>query len=54
LGLDVDHSPPSSAEVKNDWRCTSAPHVCLHDVDGDSFTLYFTLHLGISNLLINI
>ena len=21
-GRDVDHVPPSSAEVKNEWRCT--------------------------------
>ena len=23
-GRDVNHSPPSSAEVKNDWNCTRA------------------------------
>jgi hypothetical protein len=29
-GCEVDHSPPSSAEVKNGWRCTSTPpHVCV-------------------------
>jgi hypothetical protein len=22
---EVDHSPPSIAEVKNEWRCTSTP-----------------------------
>jgi hypothetical protein len=27
-GREADHSPPSSAEVKNAWRCTSTP-VCL-------------------------
>jgi hypothetical protein len=25
-GLEVDHSPPSSAEVKNMWNYTSTPH----------------------------
>jgi hypothetical protein len=25
LGYEVDHSPPSSAEVKNEWSCTSVP-----------------------------
>jgi len=24
-GRDVDHPPPSSVEVKNEWSCTSAP-----------------------------
>ena len=27
---EVDHSPPSSAEVKNEWRDTSTPPICLH------------------------
>jgi hypothetical protein len=31
-GREADHSPPSSAEVKNAWRYTSAPPVCLHGV----------------------
>lgn len=26
----VDHSPLSSAAVKNEWNCTSAPPICLH------------------------
>jgi hypothetical protein len=25
LGCEADHSPPSSAEVKNVWSCTSTP-----------------------------
>jgi hypothetical protein len=28
--LEVNHSTPSSAEVKNEWSCTSAPPVCRH------------------------
>jgi len=24
-GHEPDHSPPSNAEVKNEWRCTSTP-----------------------------
>jgi hypothetical protein len=24
-GHEVDHSPPSSVEVKNEWSCTSIP-----------------------------
>jgi hypothetical protein len=30
VGLEVDHSPLSSAEVKNDKSCTPNHPVCLH------------------------
>ena len=39
-GLEADHCPPSSAEV-NEWSYTSAPFLCLHGVDRDSFTFTF-------------
>jgi hypothetical protein len=29
----VNHSPPSSAEVKNAWSSTSPPTASLHEVD---------------------
>jgi hypothetical protein len=29
---EADHSPPSSAEVKNLWSYTSTPQICLHDM----------------------
>jgi hypothetical protein len=32
LGHEVDHSPPSSAEVKNAWSYTSTPPIRLHGV----------------------
>jgi hypothetical protein len=31
-GHEADHSPPSSAEVKNAWGYTSTPPICLHGV----------------------
>ena len=31
LGREVNQSPPSIAEVNNEWRYTSAPPICLHD-----------------------
>jgi hypothetical protein len=31
-GRQADHSPPSSAEVKNAWSYTSTPPMSLHDV----------------------
>ena len=36
-GRDSDSLPPSSAEVKNELSCTSAP-ICLHGMHRDSFT----------------
>ena len=32
-GREVDHSPPRSAEFKNEWSNTSAPFIRLHGVD---------------------
>jgi hypothetical protein len=32
LGREADHSPPSSAEVKNAWSYTSIPPICLNGV----------------------
>jgi hypothetical protein len=46
----VDHSPPSSAEVKNEWSHSSAPLMCLHGVDRDNFTLSYFLSV-VSELL---
>jgi hypothetical protein len=31
-GREADHSPPSSAEVKNAWSYTSTPPICLRGV----------------------
>ena len=33
-GREVGHSPPSSVEVKNEWRYTSVFSIYLHGVDG--------------------
>ena len=41
--LEVDLSPPSSAEVKNEWNYVSAPPIFLHGLGRDSvavFTFY--------------
>jgi len=35
---EVNHSPPSSAEVKNEWSYTFAPPVCLYGLNRDKFT----------------
>jgi hypothetical protein len=39
-GYEGNHSPPSSAEVKNVWSYTSTPPICLQGVDRDNFTFY--------------
>jgi hypothetical protein len=32
-GCEADYSPPSMAEVKNEWMCTSAPPICLNGLE---------------------
>jgi hypothetical protein len=39
---DVDRSPASTVEVESEWSCTSAPSMCLHGLDRNSFTFSFT------------
>ena len=46
LGLEFDHSSPSSAKVKNEYSYTSAPPVCLYWVDRNSFTFTFYIQLS--------
>jgi hypothetical protein len=38
-GVEIDHSPSSSAEIKNEWSYASTSPVCLHSVHRDKFTL---------------
>ena len=40
LERDADHSPPSSAQVKNEWSCNLTPHIHLHGMDRDKCNLY--------------
>jgi hypothetical protein len=28
-GREVNHAPPSTVEVKNEWSCSSTPPICL-------------------------
>ena len=39
----VNHSPPSSIEVKNKWSCDPTPPIHLHGVDGNTFNFCFLL-----------
>jgi hypothetical protein len=41
-GRDVDHSPPSSADIKNEWNYTYTPFVCYCSVDRDNLTFIIT------------
>jgi hypothetical protein len=38
-GPEIDHSPLTSAEIKNAWSVTSTPSVCRRDVYGITFTV---------------
>jgi hypothetical protein len=38
-GREADRSHPSSAEVKNEWSCTSIPRKCCHVLNKFIFTL---------------
>ena len=40
-GRDINHSPPSSAEVKNERSYTCVPPICLRGVDKENFTFTF-------------
>ena len=41
---EVDHSPPSSVEVKNEWSYTSVPSIYLYGLDRDTFTFTFVVN----------
>jgi hypothetical protein len=54
-GREADHSPPSSAEVKNAWSCTSTPQYafmpwCLVKYR-DNFTFYLILYCTRRNFI---
>jgi len=46
LEHEVDHSPVSSTEVRNEWICTSAAPICLHSVDRDRLSVLDLLGCG--------
>jgi hypothetical protein len=45
LERDAGHSTPSSAQVKNEWSCTSTPPICPHGMGRDKFNFYTYLPL---------
>jgi hypothetical protein len=50
-GREVNHSPPSSAEVKNEWGYTSVPPVYPHGVERKDFIFaYIAMHRGWRNV----
>jgi hypothetical protein len=48
-GREVNHSPPSSAEVKNEWSYTSTLPTCLHGVDRENFN-FVTFNFRLYNV----
>ena len=55
LGNEVDHSPPSSAMVKNEWSCTSTPPppyaLTAGPVQLNLYTCTYLYHLLVSGML---
>jgi hypothetical protein len=47
LGCEVDHTTPSSAEVRNEWIYICAPPICFHSVARDNFT--FSVFIDVFN-----
>jgi hypothetical protein len=43
LEYEVDHSPPPSTEVKNEWSHTSTPPTYFHAMHWDSFAFTFSV-----------
>jgi hypothetical protein len=35
----VDHSPPYTPEIQNEWSSTPTPLICLHGVGSDDLTV---------------
>lgn len=52
LGHDINHSPPSTAEVKHEWGCTFIPLVGLHGVYRDNFN-FLLLPCSLQTLFLN-
>ena len=48
LGIEVNHSTPSSSEFKYDWSCTSALLKYPHGVAGDNFVCLLTVSFRLS------
>jgi len=54
-GREVDRSPQSSSEVKNEWSYSSTPPpICFHGVDRDNFNLQCELAPETSWLLLQL
>jgi len=39
-------TPTSSAKIKNEWNCTSAPPICLHGMDGETLSYFVDFSHG--------
>lgn len=47
-GREVNHSPPSSDDVRNKWSCTSTALICLNDVYRENFAFAFLSRFAIN------
>ena len=51
-GRETNHAPPS-AEIKNEWRFTSAPSIRLHGMDNDNFIFQFFFNALVCSTLLS-
>jgi hypothetical protein len=49
-GREVNRSPPSIAEVKNEWVYTSTPPIYLRRVDRESFIIIIIINYCITHI----
>jgi hypothetical protein len=52
LGCDVEQSPPSNAEVKNEWNYNSTYPICPYRVKSNNFTFLLYLLLLTAAVLV--
>ena len=48
---EVNHSPPFSAQVKNEWSCTSTLAICLHGLGREGVITFYRLPAGNQNAI---
>jgi hypothetical protein len=46
VGARFEHLPPSNANFKNEWSCTSTLAICLHGMGRDNLPFYFYAHFS--------
>ena len=45
-GREVNHPLPFTAEIKNEWSCTSLHPICLHSIERENVTFTVSINLN--------